>query len=228
MNDIFESIFVEVETISRNLIIGCNYRPPNSNLTIFNKEIDLFFRELNATEKDVYIMGDYNINLLNCTSHSNTSDFVDVMFSSSFLPLINRPTRISKTSATLIDNIITNCHDDLGEHLSGILPTDISDHFTLFHLISSNRLFNENHGHLMQKRIINNKTILHLKNRVQHCDWNSVLHCQNANTAYNNFYDIFKKQYNECIPLNKFKSRGNTPKKPWISQSLLNCIKKKE
>ena len=172
-------------------------------------------------------MGDYNINLLNCTSYSNTSDFVNVMFSSSFLPLINRPTRISETSVTLIDNILTICHGDKGEHLSGILPTDISDHFTIFHLISSNKLFNENNGNYTPKRIINTKTLSHLQNRIQHCDWSSVLDCQNANIVYNNFYDKFKILYNECIPLEKIKSRSNTPKKPWITQTLLDCIKKK-
>ena len=32
VNEIFESVFVEIETKPRNTIVGCIYRPPNSNL----------------------------------------------------------------------------------------------------------------------------------------------------------------------------------------------------
>ena len=58
------------------------------------------------------------------------------------------------------------------------------------------KLFKENVNNYIPKHIINSKTILHLKNSVQHCDWNSVLDCQNANTAYNNLYDKFKTLFN--------------------------------
>ena len=45
---------------------------------------------------------------------------------SGFYPLINKPTRITDSSATLIDNIFTNVHNT--ETKSGIWITDISDH----------------------------------------------------------------------------------------------------
>ena len=50
-------------------------------------------------------MGDYNINLWNYGKHVETNEFVDMLHSHSFIPLIDRPTRIKKQSATLIDNI---------------------------------------------------------------------------------------------------------------------------
>ena len=50
-------------------------------------------------------MGDYNINILNCNSDNETSDFIDSMYAASFYPLINIPARITATSKTLIDNI---------------------------------------------------------------------------------------------------------------------------
>ena len=56
-------------------------------------------------------MGDYNINLLNSDKHNPTSDFVELMHSYSFIYLINRTTRITATSATLIDNIFVNYSD---------------------------------------------------------------------------------------------------------------------
>ena len=44
-------------------------------------------------------------NLMNYENHTLTSDFVDLLHSHSFISLINRPTKITSTTATLIDNI---------------------------------------------------------------------------------------------------------------------------
>ena len=52
--------------------------------------------------------------------------FFDKVMSSGFHPKITLPTRITDTSNTLIDNILTNVYDD--NHVSGILINKISDH----------------------------------------------------------------------------------------------------
>ena len=74
----------------------------------------------------------YNINLLNYSGHSLTSDFVDLMHSYSFISLINRPTRITENSAPLIDNIFVN-KPNLSS-FQAILVTDISDHLPLIYI----------------------------------------------------------------------------------------------
>ena len=57
------------------------------------------------------------------------------MFSSSFYPLILRPTRITSTSATLIDNIFVNSLED--NFTSGLLLTNISDHLPIFQITTT-------------------------------------------------------------------------------------------
>ena len=80
-------------------------------------------------------MGDYNLNLMNYNNHQFTNEFLDSMFSSIFVPLITRPTRITSNTVTLIDNIFSN---DLDNHaFSGLFITDISDHFPVFTIISA-------------------------------------------------------------------------------------------
>ena len=66
-------------------------------------------------------MGDFNIDLLNYTSDNKVAN------SSSLLPLITHPARISKTSQTLIDNIFSTIISD--ESKTGNVTTVISDHF---------------------------------------------------------------------------------------------------
>ena len=76
----------------------------------FIEKLSLMLKQIYDKNKTVYIIGDFNINLLNAGSHSNTSDFIDMMFGSSYIPLINSPTSISETNATLIDNIFLLMH----------------------------------------------------------------------------------------------------------------------
>ena len=50
-------------------------------------------------------MGDLNIDLLKVDDHRPTHNYLELIFSYSLLPTINKPTRITETTATIIDNI---------------------------------------------------------------------------------------------------------------------------
>ena len=83
-----------------------------------------------------YLMGNYNIDLLKHSTHNPTSEFLDLMFSNSFIPLINKLTRITSTAATLTDNIFANKYDNEQKYLTGILTTDISAHYIPYIIMS--------------------------------------------------------------------------------------------
>ena len=58
-------------------------------------------------------MGDCNLNLMTYQSHNLTGEFLDMMYSNTFLPLITCPTTIRSHCATLIDNIFQNSFSKL-------------------------------------------------------------------------------------------------------------------
>ena len=58
-----------------------------------------------------------------------TTKFTDMMYANYFESPISRPTRISKSSTTLIDNIFNYNFDGLTSGTQCVLVTDISDHF---------------------------------------------------------------------------------------------------
>ena len=80
-------------------------------------------------------MSDYNINILNCDSDKDTTDFIDTMHPSSLYSTVNTPTRIIATSKALIDNIFYN--DFTIKISAGNILTFISDHLTQYMLISN-------------------------------------------------------------------------------------------
>lgn len=91
---------------------------------------DNFLRPLIAKtqmeNKNVILLGDFNINLMNHDTHHDTNEFLNLMYQHNMLPIITKPTRITIYSKTLIDNVFTN----MIEHLifSGNLTYTISDH----------------------------------------------------------------------------------------------------
>ena len=65
--------------------------------------------KLSSENKYTYIMGDFNINVINDGKLNLPSqELSNILLSHLFLPLIYKPTRITYHSATLIDNIYTN------------------------------------------------------------------------------------------------------------------------
>ena len=57
-------------------------------------------------KKTVVLLGDFNADLLKYDHDDEVADFLDAMYSKLLLPNISSPTRITSTSATLIDNIL--------------------------------------------------------------------------------------------------------------------------
>ena len=67
-----------------------------------------------------------NIDFLKCNSHSQTEEYLDMLFTNNLLPIITKPKRLTDHTSTLIDHIYTN--SPISQITTGILTVDISDH----------------------------------------------------------------------------------------------------
>ena len=52
--------------------------------------------------------GDFNMNVLDYELNRKVKSFFDLMYQRNLIPIMNKPTRVGKNSATAIDHIITN------------------------------------------------------------------------------------------------------------------------
>ena len=131
-NKEFEAVWIEIKKKgSKNIIVGCVYRHPHTaNLKDFSDYINMCLVKLNKEGKEVFITGDFNIDLLKYESNSSYRDFYNLVTSNGFLPLILQPSRITDTSYTLIDNIFTNAFTH--ESISGNILIEFADHLTQF------------------------------------------------------------------------------------------------
>ena len=99
------------------------------NCNYLNKLLENTSKE----QKSIFLLGDFNVNLLNYNEHNETNEFLDSLTSNSCIPLILQPDRITSHSNTLIDNIFSNVVDP--DIISGNLTATISDHLPQFAII---------------------------------------------------------------------------------------------
>ena len=228
LNEYIEVIFVELDrswvNTAKNVVVGVIYRPPNTDMSLFANSLNELLSQLKSEKKNIYIMGDFNINLLNVDDHLPSAEFLEMMYSYSFLPLINKPTRVKSTSATLIDNIYCNNIDNNDLVLTGIFFTDLSDHFPIF-CVSKNKV-NEEQPQCIKKRIFNDANKLKFMNMIQDLQWTNVLSCNDCQEAFTNFYTKFVYCYNQSFPLKDWCVNYRT-RKSWLSSGMKESIKRK-
>ena len=129
-DEAFQSLWIEIQLPQKsNIICGIIYRQHNSPKR-FQEYFDDKLERLITSNKSIYIMGDFNIDLLHAETSCYAQDFLLSLQSFSFIPTIDKPTRVYNNSATLIDNILTNKVDV--EITSGNIISYISDHYSQF------------------------------------------------------------------------------------------------
>jgi len=120
----FESIFIE--TINTMRI----YRIPNRNSALSLERYDTILSKL-SNSQNVIIGIDLNFNFLKTDTHIPTTSLLYSIFTNSFVAIITKPTRITHNSVTLIDSILVKTNNNTRVY-SGIISTNISDHFPVF------------------------------------------------------------------------------------------------
>ena len=99
-----ESTLLEIiKNNQKNVVVGCIYKHPCvANQEFTNDFICPLLEKLLTEKKKVILISNYNTIILNSDVDHQTSDSLDTMYSHSFFPAINTPTRISTTSTILV------------------------------------------------------------------------------------------------------------------------------
>ena len=225
---VIETLFIEIRKgeigNSSDLIIGVIYRPPNTDVHLFNEYLSNILDMIKCEKKTSYLLGDYNLNLINADSHAPTQEFVDIMYSNSLFPSITKPTRVNTKSATLIDNIFGNDIMKNTDVFTGILYTDISDHFPIFYIDYSNQ--SKSSIKHIKKRMFTQANMMNFSGKLRDHDWGHVLSQSNPQNAYTCFFNDYISMFDKCFPVKTFK-QGYKTRKPWLTEGIKLSIKKK-
>jgi len=200
MNSFIECLFVVIELPQKKLkvLLGCVYKPPNSDINLFNcKIVDLL--KLIDIERNslVLIADDYNLDPLKQDVHEPTAEFINNMLSYSFIPTIMRPTRITDTSAIVINNMFLNKVQYTLS--SAIVYSNISDHLPIAVHIDIGCSMPEVRPRAVHRRVYQQESI-----NIELCNpenWFDVYRYaeieSNGNKAYDNFYITYRTLFDK-------------------------------
>ena len=73
-------------------------------------------------------------------------------------------------------------------------------------------------------RIFSTKNIAKFQDKLSEVDWCEVLAYNKCQDAFNVFYEVYCKTYEDSFPIVKIKS-GYKNRKPWLTSGLKNSIK---
>ena len=211
-----EDVWISVQ--SRKLpaiIIGCMYRHPKASVTTFEYIQDVL-RLIIMKNKTFFVLGDFNDNLL--VSDSKVSKVIN---SNKLTQIIDKPTRVTATSSTLLDLAITNKPDTVLSH--DVVPQEVADHDLISITVDIRK----------PKRSPVIKTFRHLglytkdnlcfKLLQKTDDFNKILNSDDVNMQITIFNTTFIDCLNECAPV--VTKEIKRPYAPWMNDSIREAMK---
>lgn len=198
------------------------YRPPLGKEVNFLHFFETLLCDNSFTLGSFVIMGDINIDLK--SSHTYSREFTTMLDTYACKNYVDIPTRITTHSATLLDVCITNLCTDYIK--TGVFSSDISDHLPVFLLATLYE--NKPQEQMCSRRNLNDISREVFRNLVQGLDWSIILDQADANTAYDMFFEMIHKCFDNAFPLKKIMVQRNKKyRKPWINKGLYQRIKAK-
>ena len=218
--------FVDIVSISmlinnKQTIISGIYKSPNSDIKRFSDFIYNNFSDF-SVKGDLFLVGDFNVNIL--IKNSNNDYFIDTIFSMGCFPLVTKPTRYGNSINSLIDNIY--CNITYKPVSNGIVFSDISDHLPIFVIYDISNKSNTKHNTYKYIRKLNGHTIHKFKCSINAFDWKYIYSDMDLELLYDKLINDLVELFNLNCPIIKVKEK-NKNNKPWLYNSLIKCINKK-
>ena len=212
-----EAIWIEVNVKSEQFLICSLYRPPSACSGYFERIIDNI-EHASIFCKNIIITGDLNINYNHDVgSNSCSVKLLENMFD--LKQLIHSPTRLTPTSSTIIDHILTSIPE---KHVSaGVVQFCFSDHYVVYTALSLTPP-NAAHRYLTKrcfKKFIPYNFFTDISRSVV---LNGSAYINDVETAWQNWKYEFVNICNKHAPMRKFRIKNKN--NPWFNDHIQNMI----
>ena len=214
-------------TNSKDTIISCVYRPASKHERVrsFTNKISNILNDPLFTRNKAFLIGDWNINLLELETHNPTQHFLCTMQSLNYFPLISRATRFpdlgQRGKPSLLDNIFVNF---LPQAFSGILKHKISDHLPIFVCTSNSDA--EKLKLKIKIRDFGNDNKTKFASELAQMNWDEILNNEDHDINFNHFITKIRIIYESSFPI-KTKVVSGPKKSPWITRGIIKSTKTK-
>ena len=222
----FENHTIELKTSQESILLSTLYRPPDSNSKTFLKNYRRLLNKFTDVElSKLLICMDHNLDLVKHDIHPLTNDFIELNLEKQLLPTISKPTRVTRNTATLIDNIMIGRKFQTN-YESMIAISDISDHFPCIVNIMGTQLFKKKKS-VITTRGLNTRKIEQIKTKLNQINWNEELIHKDTSDAFDTFHEELLNTLDSIAPYHEvIIARNKLRRDPWMSMGLMRCLRK--
>ena len=207
---------------SKSFVVTTWYRPPSSSLDLF-RAFEEIVEKIDCTGLDYYILGDLNCDYL-CPEKANlaTSYLRNIADVYGLSQLISEPTRITKTTKTLIDVCFTNNPERITD--SGVNHLGISDHSIVF--MTRKARYEPIPSRIVQMRKLKNLDTEMFLSDLEQMPWTDVLTFEDPNDMWTHWKRNFMSCVDNHAPIvSKKIGKRNSP---WISADLKHKMRQRD
>mgnify|MGYP001792126289 FL=1 len=230
-----EQIFFDILLPStKPFTVGVVYRPPDQNNLLTKMKEN--FNKLLPEEKEFYILGDFNINILldgkyilennknnelDSLSVSNIGkQYIEFCLTNSMKQLIKSPTRITSNSSSLIDHILTNSSHKVTQ--SGVIDVTLSDHQLIYCTRKINRAKFNFHKQIKCRSFKKYSP----ENFLKELESSNFLNYENFEDIDEAYFDFSRKLtsvIDKVAPMREIRVKNNSPE--WFDREISEALK---
>ena len=123
----FHQLWIKIQIRNLKSIVVCTaYRPPDTPLSCFDTDLTANFISVLSFNLPIYILGDLNCNLLNSEGQDSRA-LINFCHSYNLSQLIKTPTRVTESSKSLLDVILTSDEKRVQKARGFVMQSSISD-----------------------------------------------------------------------------------------------------
>jgi hypothetical protein len=143
------------EVVTHGYIVVCIYRSPDENFRIFLKNLEYVIQKIQSKRKKILLRRDWNLNCL--IDNIRIHELENLLESYDLINTVSSPTRITSSTESLIDVIVTN--RKYIEQRAEVIDLGLSDH-----LAQIIRIKSEKRTNTIKTTVERQFTIVELKN----------------------------------------------------------------
>ena len=223
-NKALETLWVEIKRKKAKSLYICSlYRPPikGNNVELVEKYKTFLISCFSKIPKnsEVFILGDFNCDMLRKNHLSSAIN--DLCKDKSLVQYVDSPTRVTQTSSTLIDLILSNSKEATE---CQVVDLGLSDHSLV--CIKRSKLKIKKSPRFVISRSFKNFNQEAFLDDLGNLDWSKVIHTNDVDTAVSQFNKNVLEVLNRHAPLTKKRLRDSSPQ--WVTEELLDAIKRRD
>ena len=185
---------------------------------------------MNKSKQKYYICGDFNINLLKYDLVKNVTNYLNEVTSMSCNTLIDKPTRITKNSASCVSHVYSNFDSNKIDNF--IIMGDVSDHYGTFSKIQGVSINQSYPDVYFRKTNLSEAQWANfnyeLDESLKSLSFPTSPQSSNVNKMAKQITDAYNNLIKKYMPLKKVSNKHNKkPDKPWITSGIKKSIRTK-